>query len=76
MENVLGGQRHRFWTCFEGRDNRIYCWIGLRFEQKREAQDDPKVSGLNTWKERGVTGWGQLQDKQVWERSRVQCPIR
>lgn len=42
----------RFWTSLKGRD-KICCWTGYRFVRKREAKGHPRVSGLNTQKEKG-----------------------
>lgn len=41
----------RFWICFEGKAKRISYKMDEGYERKRGVNVDPKVFGLNHWKD-------------------------
>ena len=41
----------RFWICFEGKAKRISYKTDEGYERKRGVNVDPKVFGLNHWKD-------------------------
>lgn len=57
-----------FWIHFEGRDNRIYGWIGSRLLETK-IKDDNNIFGLNNWQGKGaINRWSRMEQYCDWSR--------